>query len=355
MSWGGLAPVSGGMNLLRQHASVSLSIRVTGPGKRVRAALPWAALAIGLGAVAGLVIAAQRAERDLLDRSNSAVARTAEAYLSAVTPAPGGRYDPVRLVSGAGALAGSSFWPGGIQVAIGRTPLLADTLGLVPLGDSIMAVHNATTAFALPRGGRASVTPFLDRARVATVGWVAAWDTLAPLEEPRQGVIYGIIAFVAGVGLGVAGYFGRSRLVRDGLVLVGAGAAALLGMELRSELAGSARAVTGTHLLLGRRALETAATADGVRSGALLGLAPGLSLVRAEASAVREDSVAWRVEDKATVGSLVARPPVGPAFRLTGVVPSEELGRADQTLLGVWCLLLVAYLAATEAGPRRKA
>jgi hypothetical protein len=355
MSWGGLAPVSGGMNLLRQHASVSLPIRVSALGKRLRAAFPWVALAIGLGAVAGLVIAAERAQRDLLDRSNGAVALIAEAYLSAVTPAPRGQYDPVRLVSGAGALAGSSFWPGGIQVAIGRTPLLPDTLGLVPLGDSIMAMGNGPAAFALPGGGRASVTPFLDRARVATVGWVAAWDTLAPLEEPRQGVIYGIIAFAAGVGLGIAGYLGRSRLVRDGLVLVAAGAAALLGMELRSELARSARAVTGIHLLLSRRAVETAATADGVRSGALLGLAPGLSLARAEASAVREDSVAWRVEDKATVGSLIALPPVGPAFRLTGVVPSDELRRADLTMLGVWCLLLVAFLAATEAGPRRRA
>jgi hypothetical protein len=52
--------------------------------------------------------------RELLDRSNLSIGWTAAAFLSAVTPGSKGRYDPrfdpARLVSGAGALANASFF-----------------------------------------------------------------------------------------------------------------------------------------------------------------------------------------------------------------------------------------------------
>jgi hypothetical protein len=136
------------------------------PG-RLRSALSWIALAVALGAIGGLFVATQKVYRELLDRSNLSVARTAAAFLSAVTPGAGGRYDPrfdpARLVSGAGALANASFFPGGLQVFFGRTPLLPDTIGFAPLVVSD-AGHASDWRVAVPPSGHhVALLAFADR------------------------------------------------------------------------------------------------------------------------------------------------------------------------------------------------
>lgn len=330
--------------------SASLRGRLAGIAKRVRFAGPWIALAIALGSIAALLIAAERAHRDLLDLSNHSVALAAEAYLAVVTPAPGGSYHPARLVSGAGALAGTSFWPGGLQVAVGRTPLLPDTIGLVIPADSVLA-RDESRSFALDvaNGTRAAVVPFRDRARTAIVGWIGAWETLEPFAESRAVVLFGILAFTAAVVLGVTGYRGSRRPVRDFLVLASAGAAALMGLALRHELRESSERATATHLLLTRKLIELAATADGVRSSALAGLAPGLILRRSDRSAVRADTITWTMEYQDKVGSVIAQRPFAVPFELRGVVKTAELDRADRVLLGIWCLMFMSLVSASEA------
>ena len=322
---------------------------------RLRGALPWIGLAIALGAIGGLFLGTQKGYRELLDRSNLSVGWTAAAFLSAVTPGSKGRYDPrfdpARLVSGAGALANASFFPGGLQVFFGRTPLLPDTLGLTPLV-GFDAGHSSDWRIVVPSSGhRVGLVAFVDRGGQAPVGWVGAWETLPPLAEPWLAVLLGMIAFLATLSLGIERYFGASRMIRDVLALLSIASAGWAGLELRSALQRTAVATTETHLQFARRLIEVAATADGVRSAVLPRLAPGLELQRTDRRAVRGDSVIWEGENPERTGSLTAIRPRGGAFMLTGSVPTDEIAGAELVLLGTWVVLVVALAVAAEAAP----
>jgi hypothetical protein len=120
---------------------------------------------------------------------------------------------------------------------------------------------------------------------------------------------------------------------------------------LRSALQETAEASTEAHLQLARRLIEVAATADGVRSAVLPGLAPGLELQRTDRRAVRADSVTWRGENPDRIGSLMAIRPRGGAFILSGSVPTTEIAAAELVLLGTWVVLVVALAVAAEAAP----
>jgi hypothetical protein len=308
------------------------------------------ALAIALCAIAGLFIAAARAHRDILDRSNHDVGESAAAFLAAVTPAPGGQYDPARLVSGASALAGAWFFPGGIQLVVGRTPLLPDSLGIAPRLDHLAASQDTgSVLLALPHGHRAAVVPFINRSDSLPIGWLAVWDTLPDFDDPDEAVLFGMLSFSIAIWLGVASRRGAARLRRDMLVVLSAAAAALAGFALNAELQRSAEAATEIRLQVTRRLMEIASTADGVRSTALLHLAPGLLLERVRGGVERRDSVEWQVQDREKLGTVVAIRPTGGAFRLTGIVSRWELDRAQLVLVGVWCALLVALLLAADA------
>lgn len=322
---------------------------------RLRDALSWIALAVALGAIGGLFLATQKGYRELLDRSNLSVAWTAAAFLSAVTPGVQGRsdprFEPARLVSGAGALANASFFPGGLQVFFARTPLLPDTVGLAPLVGFDVGNLSDWRIMVPPSGHHVALVAFSDRGGETPVGWVGAWETLPPLAEPWLAVLLGMIAFLAALSLGIERYFGASRIIRDALALLAIVCAGWAGLELRSALQRTAAATTETHLQLARRLIEIAATADGVRSAVLPRLAPGLELQRTDRRAVREDSVTWHGKDPDRTGSLTAIRPRGGAFMLTGSVPTEEIARAELVLLGTWVVLLVALAVAAEAAP----
>jgi hypothetical protein len=322
---------------------------------RLRGALSWIALAVALGAIGGLFVATQKSYRDLLDRSNLSVAWTSAAFLSAVTPGLQGRsdprFDPARLVSGAGALANASFFPGGLQVFFARTPLLTDTVGLAPVVEFDADDLSDWRVVVSPSGHHVGLVAFADRARETPVGWVGAWATLPPLAEPWLAVLLGTIAFLAALSLGIERYFGASRVIRDALALLAIVCAGGAGLELRSALQRTAAATTETHLQFARRLIEVAATADGVRSSVLPRLAPGLELQRTDRRAVREDSVTWRGVDPDLTGSLTAIRSRGGAFTLTGSVPTDEVARAELVLLGTWVVLLVALAIAAEAAP----
>ncbi len=334
--------------------SASAARGIQGPG-RLRSAVSWIALAVALGAIGGLFVATQKVYRELLDRSNLSVARTAAAFLSAVTPGAGGRYDlrfdPARLVSGAGALANASFFPGGLQVFFGRTPLLPDTIGFAPLVVSDAGYSSDWRVAVPPSGHHVALVAFADRGGETPVGWVGAWETLPPLAEPRQAVLLGMVAFLAALSLGIERYFGASRVVRNGLAVLSVGTAAWGGLVLRSALQETAEASTEVHLQLARRLIEVAATADGVRSAVLPRLAPGLELQRTDRRAVREDSVTWRGQNPERTGSLTAIRPRGGAFILSGSVPTTEIAGAELVLLGTWVVLVVALAVAAEATP----
>lgn len=315
-----------------------------------------------LGAGGGLWWSATAAERELLEQSDAALARHAVQYLAVVTPpGPDRGYDPRRLLAGVHTLADASFWPGGFQLALGQVPLVADTLDLAPVPDSVVGQLARGSPHVLTTHGRirAAVVPFPDRDREGLLGWAAAWRTVRPaIPSAHAGVvtalaIVGILALVVAIRLEP---LRRWRLVAFACAI---GFLGLLGLDLALSVYRTARVATDTRLLTLRRLVEVAATAEGVKQSRLREIGLGTT-VRVLRSPVESSADVTRgEEDGERVARIVAATPRtqgGVAFSIRPV--EQGLGELWLRLLawlalGALALALTGWAAGIVNGPVR--
>ncbi len=265
--------------------------------------MPWLCLAAGalvLTAAAGFWRAMLRTEQAMLDRLQQQLAQHAGAYLGVVTPAgTAGGYDAARLLSGANALAGASFWPGGIQLVLGTTALIPDDVGLLPLPDSVqVAVDRGAPMYVLLHAEeRAVLVPFLGP-QSHYLGWVGTWGALGrQLPSPLSVTLTSLCGLALAMAVWSCARRAalRQRLLASVAVIL---SLLLLGGELRTELYGVRRAAIQTRLETVRKLIELAATAERVRQADLpaiavdIGVAVRRGLPSADSGVVWTDSVA---------------------------------------------------------------
>jgi hypothetical protein len=302
-----------------------------------------------LAAMAGCWWTAMHAEQRVTDASDAAMARQGAAYLRVLTPPGTGQgFDAPRLLSSANALADASFWSGGLQVALGSVPLVADTIGLLPVPDSLLLLleRGASRVVATHARHRVVLVPLLARDHSAVLGWVAAWNTVQTHIPSRH---LTLLTLLSAFGLGSATVTllrhtrPRWRFVA---VFSALGVVGLLGLDLGWSVHRTARAATDTRLLTLRRLVEIAATAEGVRQARLPEIGGGLESRRLSPPFATPDDVVRETDDEdrgTPVARIVAATPRtqgGLEFRAT---PAEaELG-------GLW-LRLATWLAVAALG-----
>lgn len=299
-----------------------------------------------LAATAGLWWSAAQAERRVADTSDADLARHAAAFLTLLTPTgPNDSYDAPRLLSSANSLADASFWRGGIQIAMGTVALVADTIGLLPLPDSLVAAlaRGAPAVVATHARRRAVLVPFLSQDRHALVGWVAAWGTVERQVPSRHHLLLTLIA-VLGLGSATVTLMRYTRPHWRLVAFLSAlGVLGLLALSLGLSVRGTARAATDTRLLTLRRLVEIAATAAGMQQSRLPEIGIGAVSRRVAAPLLRPDDVVRGATGDAPVARIVAATPRtqgGIEFRVTP---------AESQLGGVW-LQLLWWLAVAAAG-----
>ncbi len=312
----------------------------------------WTVLAgpaVVLLALTGLWWAAARAEREVTDASDAALAAHAAAYLIVLTP-PGAAqgYDASRLLSSANALADASFWSGGLQVALGSAPLVADTIGLLPVPDSLLTrlERGEPAVVASHPRARVVMVPFRSRDRITVLGWVAAWNTVQA-HIPSRHLALLTLGALFGLGTATVTLLRHTRPRWRFVAYVSAlGVVGLLALDLGWSVHRTARAATDTRLLTLRRLVEIAATAEGVRQARLPEIGAGLESRRLLPPLTPPDDVVRQTDDDnigATVARIVAATPRtqgGLEFRVT---PAEsELGE-------LW-LRLALWLAVAALG-----
>jgi hypothetical protein len=265
--------------------------------------------------------------------------------------------DARRLVASANTIAGASFWPGGFQMALGSVALVADTIGLVPLPDSV--------ALALDRGGarvvtthsrfRVALVPLPSVAGQASRGWAAAWNTLPSVLSSR---FTGFLTLFASLGLGILAFILRRRHVHVGrkralVAAVGCLSLLIIGMGLSVRQA--ARHSTAARLRMARRLIEIAATASGVKQARLPEIAVNFNILTLEPPVISSDAIARRAGVGGPVASVVAATPRTRGGIEIGMTPVEAgLGRLWRSLLlwlgsGVAGLLVAGSAAGLSA------
>jgi hypothetical protein len=303
---------------------------------------PLAALA----AIAGQWRSSRLAERMELDGADAALARNAAAYLSVVVPAGAANgYDPARLLSAVNTLARASFWPGGLQLALGAVPLLPDTIGLAPVPDSLLRLLDEGRDAVVARHARerASLVPFLDRDRWGMLGWTAAWRTVRPqLPSLMSG---GLTALAVAWILGAALVFLREtdRRWRVVAFMSALGFLGVLALDLGWTVHRAARAAAETRLLTLKRLIEVAATAPGVRQPMLPELAVGVQVRPLDAPVTPATDLTWGQDAQGpTVTVVAATPRTQGGLELTLHPDGGNLSRLD--------LALAAWVAAGAVG-----
>jgi len=307
-------------------------------------------------AIIGLWWSSAQEERRVVDRTDAALARHIAAFLRVLTPAgPGDSYDAPRLLSSANALADASFWRGGLQVSMGSVPLIPDTIGLLPLPDSLMLPleRGAAAVVATHARHRATLVPFLSRDRQTLLGWVAAWDSVE-LQVPRGRHLFLTILAVLGLSAATVTLVRytrpRWRLVA---ILAELGIIGLLALTLWLSVYGTASTATDTRLLTLRRLVEVAATAAGVQQSRLPEIGTGTFSRKLSAPLVFPDDVVRGDADPdndTPVARIIAATPRnqgGLEFRVT---PAEsDLENLGGVLLA-WVALAAVGLGLTATG-----
>jgi len=300
---------------------------------------PWLGLAVAcsvLAGVAGVWHAALTEERAALDRLQQQLAQHAGAYLGVVTPAgSAGGYDAARLLSGANALAGATFWPGGLQLVLGRTALIPDAIGLMPLPDSIQrAVDRGAPVLAVTHATeRVVLVPFLGP-EANYLGWVATWGAVPRrVPSPLAVSLTGFAVIAAGITVVAAA---RRGPVRQSLLALATMALALvlLGTELQSELRQVRRAAIQTRLQAVRRLIELAATAERVRQADLPAIAVDIGVAARRGIPLADSGVVW----SDSVASISAATPRTQSS-LQLAVPRQVPGRVPSPRWFLWYLL----------------
>jgi hypothetical protein len=290
-----------------------------------------------LGSIAGIWESARRAERLERDRANAALARSAAAFLSVVVPpGPASGYDPARLLASVNTLARASFWPGGLQLALGTVPLLPDTIGLFPVPDPVLSQLDQDRISVVVDHARvrAALVPFLDRDRFGMLGWVAAWDTLPDTVPSTPAVTLTLIGVISLLLLALV-------LLRPGLmrrrvpllVLVGV-TLILLAVDLRWSVRETGDDAATARVLTLKRLIEVAATAPGVRQAMLPEIAVGVR-VRPSTEAAASTATAWTDAESGEVRALAATPRTGGALELA-LAPERDGRRRLDRFLALW-------------------
>ncbi len=283
------------------------------------------------------------------------MARSAAAYLSVVVPAgTANGYDAARLLAAVNNLERATFWPGGIQVSLGSVPLLPDTIGLVPVPDSLLKrldERREPVIVAYP-SHRTALVPFLDRDRFAMLGWTAAWGTVRS-EIPS--IISRLTATFAAIFtlISVVAFAKLTDPRWRALYLVCAfGFLTALATDLGWSVAKVARSAAEIRILTLKRLVEVAATAPGVRQAMLPEIAVGVRVRPLSQVSAAQSDVVWGEDAQGqTVTAVAAAPRTQSALELTLQPDGENLARLTW-LLAAWVGGGVLGLAITTGGGR---
>ena len=305
---------------------------------------------VSVFAVGGMWWTARAAERDLLRRSDAALALHAVQYLSVVTPpGPDSGYDARRLLSAANALADASFWPGGFQLALGQVPLVVDTIDLAPLPPSVLHRLDEGASSVVTTHGRveAVVVPFKDREHTTRLGWAAAWSTIRSHVPSAHTSLVTLLA-IAAIVVAAAGLWSehtaRWRLVAFAAAM---GVVMVLALDLGWSVYRTARVGSDTRLLTIRRLVEIAATAEGVKQARLPELGVGTTIRLLRRPLPSSEDVVRDAEDGEPVARIVAATPRTQGAIAFSLRPMEaDLGEVWLRLVG-WFALSALALAFT--------
>jgi antitoxin (DNA-binding transcriptional repressor) of toxin-antitoxin stability system len=302
----------------------------------------------------GMWRTARVAERDLLRRSDAALAVHAIRYLSVVTPAgPDGGYDTRRLLSAANALADASFWPGGFQLALGQVPLVLDTIELAPLPASVVSQLQEGASSVVTTHARIEtvVVPFPDRDHIALLGWAATWRTLRTQLPSAHASLVTLLA-IGGIVAAAAGLWSEHTARWRLIVFTAAmGLVTVLAIDLGWSVYRTARVGSDTRLLTVRRLVEIAATAEGVKQSRLPELGAGTTVRLLRRPVPPSEDVIRDEEDGEPVARIVAATPRtqgGIAFSLRPM--EEDLGELWLGLLAWLGLSALALALSAWAG-----
>lgn len=298
-----------------------------------------------LGGAAGAIVSARRADADVRMRTDAALARNASLFLSVVVPAgPANGYDPARLLASVNTLARASFWPGGFQLALGSVPLLPDTIGLVPLPDSLLRLLDRGDSVVVARHAArpVAVVPFLDRDRYGMLGWAAAWD-LAPGHVPSgHARLLALVVVMLLVVVAAAVLLGRASAFPP-LAIALASALVLLGLNLHRSVGHTIEEGAELRVVTVKRLIEVAATAPGVRQALLPEIAVGVRVREQDANPADTPTGAWTDSGTGEVVAVAATPRTGGGLELALVPGREDLRRLDRWL-ALWLTVGLAGL-----------
>lgn len=293
-----------------------------------------------LGSVGAEWRAATGAEREVRDQADAALARHAAAYLGVVTPsALQGGFDAGRLVSAANTIADASFWPGGFQMAIGSVALVADTIGLLPLPDSVSRALEAGASSVIAADGRyrVVVVPVEPVPGEVASGWAAAWDTVPPNLPSIVSLAITTLA-VSGIAFALVLTLGKRQAVFRMATL---GTALFLQLAVVVVLARSVRHTAAnadaTRLLTARRLIEIAATASWVKQDRLPAIGVGLRILEVRPPPAPDGEVEYDRGPTGAVARVVAMTPRSDRALELSLVPAAE------GLKGLWLVLLAWF------------
>lgn len=290
----------------------------------------------------------------LRDSTDAGLARGAADFLTVITP-PGtvGEFDAVRLLSGAHALAGTSFWPGGLQILVGSTPLLPDSIGLLPLSEALLRVMDDEPPVVTVQraAARVQLVPLHARSGRSSGAWVAAWGSAA-VREAGPWLRIGYIGAAGGVMLlAVLGLLRSHSTWRwstlGSVVVMIVLLRAALGLEWDSQL----RESTDLRLRALRHLVEIAATAPGVRQVTVGTVAASATVEPYALTPPAQSDVVWGQDSLGAVATILAATP----RTLSGLRISLHLPERPEALTGrvmPWLLvvLLVALLELLLSG-----